>query len=194
MSPIRLSGSPLIDESQPADVIFVMGAAEYRGHPSPVFQRRLNHALLLYLKHMAPYILTTGGAGGDPDFTEGEVGPRLSCHARRPSRGHHHRSSGFNHRTEPRRRCRNHAPHEPAFLHRRERRLSHLPSQARTRSPGLQSVRFSAASRRQLDPNRTALALSPPSRGLHAVAPRHQHLTALSTFKPRAELRLDQPA
>ena len=22
---------------------------------------------------MAPYILTTGGAGGDPDFTEGEV-------------------------------------------------------------------------------------------------------------------------
>lgn len=63
-----------IDESQPADVILVMGAAEYRGRPSPVLQGRLNHALLLYLKHLAPYILTTGGAGGDPDFTEGEVG------------------------------------------------------------------------------------------------------------------------
>jgi uncharacterized SAM-binding protein YcdF (DUF218 family) len=63
-----------IDESQPADVILVMGAAEYRGRPSPVLQGRLNHALLLYLKHMAPYILTTGGAGGDPNFTEGEVG------------------------------------------------------------------------------------------------------------------------
>jgi uncharacterized SAM-binding protein YcdF (DUF218 family) len=63
-----------MDESQPADVILVMGAAEYRGHPSPVLQGRLNHALLLYLKHLAPYILTTGGAGGDPDFTEGEVG------------------------------------------------------------------------------------------------------------------------
>jgi uncharacterized SAM-binding protein YcdF (DUF218 family) len=63
-----------MDESQPADVILVMGAAEYRGRPSPVLQGRLNHALLLYLKRMAPYILTTGGAGGDPDFTEGEVG------------------------------------------------------------------------------------------------------------------------
>jgi uncharacterized SAM-binding protein YcdF (DUF218 family) len=63
-----------LDESQPADVILVMGAAEYRGRPSPVLQGRLNHALLLYLKHLAPYILTTGGAGGDPNFTEGEVG------------------------------------------------------------------------------------------------------------------------
>jgi uncharacterized SAM-binding protein YcdF (DUF218 family) len=63
-----------MDESRPADVILVMGAAEYRGRPSQVLQGRLNHALLLYLKHMAPYILTTGGAGGDPNFTEGEVG------------------------------------------------------------------------------------------------------------------------
>ena len=62
------------DETQPADVIMVLGAAEYRGKPSPVLQARLNHALLLYLQHDAPYILTTGGAGGDPDFTEAEVG------------------------------------------------------------------------------------------------------------------------
>ena len=70
----RIERQSLMDESQPADVILVMGAAEYRGRPSPVLQGRLNHALLLYLKHMAPYILTTGGAGGDPNFTEGEVG------------------------------------------------------------------------------------------------------------------------
>ncbi len=63
-----------IDEAQPADVIIVLGAAEYRGKPSPVLQARLNHALVLYLKGLAPYILTTGGAGGDPDFTEGEIG------------------------------------------------------------------------------------------------------------------------
>ncbi len=63
-----------IDEAQPADAIVVLGAAEYRGKPSPVLQARLNHALLLYLKGLAPYILTTGGAGGDPVFTEGEVG------------------------------------------------------------------------------------------------------------------------
>ena len=37
-------------------------------------QARLNHALVLYLQHRAPYILTTGGSGGDPDFTEAEVG------------------------------------------------------------------------------------------------------------------------
>ena len=69
----QIERQSLIDESQPADVIVVMGAAEYRGRPSPILQQRLNHALVLYLKHMAPYVLTTGGAGRDPDFTEGEV-------------------------------------------------------------------------------------------------------------------------
>jgi uncharacterized SAM-binding protein YcdF (DUF218 family) len=63
-----------IDEAQPADVIIVLGAAQYRGKPSPVLQARLNHALRLYLQHLAPYVMTTGGAGRDPDFTEGEVG------------------------------------------------------------------------------------------------------------------------
>lgn len=62
------------DEARSADVIVVMGAAEYRGRPSQVLKGRLNHALVLYVKGLAPYILTTGGAGGDPDFTEGEVG------------------------------------------------------------------------------------------------------------------------
>jgi uncharacterized SAM-binding protein YcdF (DUF218 family) len=63
-----------VDEAQPADVIIVLGAAEYRGKPSPVLQARLNHALKLYLQDLAPYVMTTGGAGGDPNFTEGEVG------------------------------------------------------------------------------------------------------------------------
>jgi len=62
------------DEVRPADLIVVFGAAEYRGRPSPVLQARLNHALFLYLQHVAPRILTTGGAGGDPSFTEGDVG------------------------------------------------------------------------------------------------------------------------
>ena len=62
-----------VDEAQPADVIVVLGAAEYRGHPSPVLEARLNHALFLYLQNLAPRILTTGGAGGDPTFTEGGV-------------------------------------------------------------------------------------------------------------------------
>src|SRR5579862_9192207 len=62
-----------VDEVHPADVIMVLGAAEYRGRPSPVLEARLNHALFLYLQNMAPRILTTGGAGGDPTFTEGGV-------------------------------------------------------------------------------------------------------------------------
>jgi len=64
----------LVDEAQPADAIIVLGAAEYRGRPSPVLEARLNHALLLYLRGLAPRIITTGGAGGDPVFTEGSVG------------------------------------------------------------------------------------------------------------------------
>src|ERR1700733_7884046 len=64
----------VVDEAQPADAIIVLGAAEYRGRPSPVLEARLNHALILYLKGMAPRVITTGGAGGDPVFTEGSVG------------------------------------------------------------------------------------------------------------------------
>jgi uncharacterized SAM-binding protein YcdF (DUF218 family) len=61
------------EEARMADIIIVMGAAEYRGRPSPVLEARLNHALFLYRQGIAPRILTTGGAGGDPTFTEGEV-------------------------------------------------------------------------------------------------------------------------
>ena len=62
-----------VDEAAEADVIVVLGAAEYRGRPSPVLEARLNHALYLYLKGLAPRILTTGGSGGDPTYTEGGV-------------------------------------------------------------------------------------------------------------------------
>src|SRR5207248_2750835 len=62
------------DEARPADVILVLGAAEYRGRPSPVLKARLDHALTLYKDKMAPVLITTGGAGGDPDYTEGGVG------------------------------------------------------------------------------------------------------------------------
>src|ERR1700681_2583023 len=76
---IRLQST--VDEVRPADVILVLGAAEYRGKPSPVLEARLNHALFLYRQQWAPRILTTGGAGGDPTFTEGEVGRAyLSSH------------------------------------------------------------------------------------------------------------------
>jgi uncharacterized SAM-binding protein YcdF (DUF218 family) len=63
-----------LEEARPSDVILVLGAAEYRGRPSPILEARLNHALFLYRQGLAPAIITTGGKGGDPMFTEGEVG------------------------------------------------------------------------------------------------------------------------
>ena len=71
---VKIERQSTRDEAQPADVIIVLGAAEYRGKPSPVLRARLDHALDLYRRGLAPRILTTGGAGGDPIFTEGGVG------------------------------------------------------------------------------------------------------------------------
>ena len=71
---VRIHRQSTVDEAQAADVIVVMGAAEYRGKPSPVLKARLDHGLALYERKLAPRILTTGGAGGDPVFTEGTVG------------------------------------------------------------------------------------------------------------------------
>ena len=70
----RIRRQSSVDEARPADVIVVLGAAAYRGRPSPVFKARLDHGLELYRRGLAPRILTTGGAGGDPVYTEGEVG------------------------------------------------------------------------------------------------------------------------
>ena len=71
---VRVERQSTIDEARMADVILVLGAAEYRGRPSPVLRARLDHALELYNRKLSPRIMTTGGAGGDPVFTEGGVG------------------------------------------------------------------------------------------------------------------------
>ena len=57
-----------------AEAIVIFGAAEYAGRPSPVYRARLDHGLELFQKSMAPVVITTGGAGQDPDFSEGGVG------------------------------------------------------------------------------------------------------------------------
>ena len=60
------------DQAAPSDAIGVFGAAEYDGRPSPVFRARLDHALVLYNRGIAPLIITLGGAGGD-EYSEGSV-------------------------------------------------------------------------------------------------------------------------
>jgi uncharacterized SAM-binding protein YcdF (DUF218 family) len=57
-----------------ADVIAIFGAAEYAGRPSPVYKARLDHGYELFQKGMALVVITTGGSGQDPDFSEGGVG------------------------------------------------------------------------------------------------------------------------
>ena len=61
------------DQAAPSDAIVVFGAAEYDGKPSPVFRARLDHALALYQRGIAPLIVTLGGNGGD-QYSEGAVG------------------------------------------------------------------------------------------------------------------------
>jgi len=61
-------------EVHPADAIVVFGAAEYDGRPSPVFRARLDHAFDLFQSKVAPVVITTGGAGADPKYSEGGVG------------------------------------------------------------------------------------------------------------------------
>jgi len=69
-----------------ADVIVIFGAAEYVGHPSPVYRARLDHGYELFEKGMAPVMITTGGAGQDPDFSEGGVGRDYLLHRGVPER------------------------------------------------------------------------------------------------------------
>lgn len=63
------------DEARPADAIAVFGAAEYDGRPSPVLRARLDHALQLYQRGVAPLIITLGGGyEADENHSEGGVG------------------------------------------------------------------------------------------------------------------------
>jgi uncharacterized SAM-binding protein YcdF (DUF218 family) len=63
-----------------ADAIVVFGAAEYAGRPSPVYRARLDHGYELFLRGLAPVVITTGGAGADPKFSEGGVGRDYLMH------------------------------------------------------------------------------------------------------------------
>jgi uncharacterized SAM-binding protein YcdF (DUF218 family) len=70
----RILGAAAEGPTSKADVIAIFGAAEYAGHPSPVYRARLDHGYELFQKGLAPVVITTGGAALDPDFSEGGVG------------------------------------------------------------------------------------------------------------------------
>lgn len=62
------------DEAQPAQVIVVLGAAQYAGKPSPVLRARLDHALDLWDRHLASLLILTGGTGAGDTTSEAAVG------------------------------------------------------------------------------------------------------------------------
>ena len=64
---IRDQGSR--DEARSADAIVVLGAAQYNGTPSPLFEARLNHAVELFQAGIAPVFIVTGGKGRPGDKT-----------------------------------------------------------------------------------------------------------------------------
>ena len=58
------------DGAHKAQAIVVFGAAQYNGRPSAVLRARLDHAVDLYHRRVAPVIVVTGGRQPGDRFTE----------------------------------------------------------------------------------------------------------------------------
>lgn len=70
----RVAATAGVDQRGPVDAIVVLGAAQYDGDPSTVFQARLDHAALLYSEGVAAHIVTVGGSQQGDTFTEADSG------------------------------------------------------------------------------------------------------------------------
>ncbi len=72
---VRIDHVAREEQAAPSEAIAVFGAAQYAGHPSPVFHARLDKVVSLYRRGMAPLIITLGGAADSrTGESEGEVG------------------------------------------------------------------------------------------------------------------------
>lgn len=71
---VRIVQTGHTDQRAAADAIVVLGAAQYNGRPSPVFQARLDHAAALYRAGVSGHIVTVGGGQPGDASTEGESG------------------------------------------------------------------------------------------------------------------------
>lgn len=61
------------DEAAASDAIVVLGAAQYRGRPSPVLRSRLDHAIALFDRGLAPRLVLTGGVADGDTASEAAV-------------------------------------------------------------------------------------------------------------------------
>lgn len=66
------------DEARPASAIIVLGAAQYVGRPSPVLRARLDHAISLWRRGLAPRLVLTGGTGQGDTLSEAAVSRRYA--------------------------------------------------------------------------------------------------------------------
>lgn len=66
------------DQARPASAIVVLGAAQYVGRPSPVLRARLDHAVDLWRRQLAPVIIVTGGTGRGDTTSEAAVSRRYA--------------------------------------------------------------------------------------------------------------------
>lgn len=69
------------DEARQADAIVVLGAAQYNGHPSPVLEARLDHAVDLYRRGVARTLIMTGGQAPGDTVSEAVVSRRYAVKA-----------------------------------------------------------------------------------------------------------------
>jgi uncharacterized SAM-binding protein YcdF (DUF218 family) len=66
------------DQARPAGAIVVLGAAQYVGRPSPVLRARLDHAIALWRRNLAPTMIVTGGTGTGDTTSEAAVSQRYA--------------------------------------------------------------------------------------------------------------------
>lgn len=69
-----------VDDRSHADVIVVLGAAQYNGDPSEILQARLDHAKTLFDEGVANMIITVGGRKPTDKYTEAEAGQIYLSH------------------------------------------------------------------------------------------------------------------
>ena len=74
------------DERPRVDAIVVLGAAQYDGRPSAIYQARLEHAVELWRDDVAPLLVFTGGKEQGDRFTEGGSGARWAIQRGVPER------------------------------------------------------------------------------------------------------------
>ncbi|UOQ45871.1 YdcF family protein [Halobacillus salinarum] len=61
-----------------ADAAIVLGAAQWNGRPSPVFEGRLKEAIELYKEDKVNYLIFTGGSSQDAASSEAAVGKQYA--------------------------------------------------------------------------------------------------------------------